>query len=45
MKFKLTLYYDIRKKNVLEVEYQFISIDPANFKLHESMEVCPFIGY
>jgi len=39
IKFKLTLFYDNKKKEVLEVEYQYISIDPPRYKLHESMKV------
>ena len=39
IKFQLSLFYDSKKKDVMEVEYQFISIDPSKFKLHDSMKV------
>ena len=39
IKFQLSLFYDSKKKDIMEVEYQFISIDPSKFKLHDSMKV------
>ncbi len=47
MKVRLTLYYEDdqgkdkgeNKREVNEVAYQFLGLDPPNFRLHESVKV------